>query len=44
MEVIGNLDVEIICPQHGSIFKKKQDILFIINKLRALEGVGIDAF
>jgi flavorubredoxin len=44
MDVIGNLDVDMIAPQHGSIFKKKQDIIFIVKKLRDLKGVGIDAF
>jgi len=44
MGVIGNLDIEMIAPQHGSIFKKKKDIGFLIEKLGALPGVGIDAF
>jgi flavorubredoxin len=44
MGVIGNLDIEIIAPQHGSIFNKKRDIHFLIEKLGALTGVGIDAF
>jgi flavorubredoxin len=42
--VIRNLDIEMIAPQHGSIFNKKKDIDFIIEKLGALQGVGIDAF
>jgi len=44
MDVIGSLDPEMIAPQHGSIIKKKEDIRFLIDKLKALEGVGIDAF
>lgn len=44
MEVIGKLDIEMIAPQHGSIFKKKRDIDFLIEKLGTLPGVGIDAF
>lgn len=44
MDVIGNLDIEMIAPQHGSIFKKKRDIDFLIEKLGALQGVGIDAY
>ncbi|MFA6413011.1 MAG: MBL fold metallo-hydrolase [Syntrophales bacterium] len=44
MDVIGNLEVEILAPQHGSIFKKKKDINFIIKKLRTLKSVGIDSF
>jgi len=44
MGVIRNLDIEIIAPQHGSIFNKKKDIDFLIEKLGALKGVGIDSF
>jgi flavorubredoxin len=44
MEVIGRLDIEMIAPQHGSIFNKRKDIDFIIGKLYSLKGVGIDAF
>jgi flavorubredoxin len=44
MGIIRNLDIRMIAPQHGSIFKKKKDIDFLIEKLGALEGVGIDAF
>lgn len=44
MEAIGKLDIELIAPQHGSIFKKKSDIKFLIEKLCDLKGVGIDAF
>jgi flavorubredoxin len=44
MDVISKLDIETIAPQHGSIFTKKKDIYFLIEKLGALPGVGIDAF
>jgi flavorubredoxin len=44
MGVIKNLDIEILATQHGSIFNKKKNIDFIIDKLGALQGVGIDAF
>jgi flavorubredoxin len=44
MDVIRDLDIEMIAPQHGSIFKNKKDIAFIIDKLADLKGVGIDAF
>ena len=44
MGVIGNLDLELIAPQHGSILNKKKDIYFLIEKLGALKGVGIDSF
>jgi len=44
MGVIKNLDIDIIAPQHGSIFNKKKDIDFLIEKLSALKGVGIDSF
>lgn len=42
MDVIGTLDIEMIAPQHGSIFANKKDIYFLIEKLRSLKGVGID--
>jgi len=42
MNVIGSLDIEMIAPQHGSIFSKKKDINFLIERLRTLKGVGID--
>ena len=44
MRVISKLDIEMIAPQHGSIFKKKRDINFLIERLSALSGVGIDAY
>lgn len=43
MDVIGHLDLEMIAPQHGSILRKK-DIYFLIEKLRSLKEVGMDAF
>jgi flavorubredoxin len=42
MDVISRLDVRMIAPQHGSVFVKKSDIDFIIGRLAALKGVGID--
>lgn len=44
MGVIGKLDIEMIAPQHGSIFKVKRDIYFLIERLGDLKGVGIDSF
>lgn len=43
MEEISRLDVGMIAPQHGSIFRRKNDITFLIETLRNLKGVGIDA-
>ncbi|MEI8172513.1 MAG: MBL fold metallo-hydrolase [Deltaproteobacteria bacterium] len=42
MDVIGGLDVQMIAPQHGSVFARKKDIDFLIERLGALKGVGID--
>ncbi len=42
MDVIGRLDVQVIAPQHGSIFTKKKDIDFLIERLGILKGVGVD--
>jgi flavorubredoxin len=44
MAAISDLDIAMIAPQHGSIIRKKRDIRFLIEKLGALKGVGIDAF
>lgn len=44
MNVISGLDCEILAPQHGSIFKDKKDIAFLIERLGALKGVGIDGW
>lgn len=42
MTVIGNLDIDMIAPQHGSIFSNKKNIHFLIERLKTLKGVGID--
>jgi flavorubredoxin len=42
MNVIGGLDIDMIAPQHGSIFSNKKNISFLIERLKALKGVGID--
>ena len=39
---IRKLDVRMIAPQHGSIFSRKQDINFIIQKLASTPNIGID--
>lgn len=44
MGVIEKLDIERIAPQHGSIITQKKDIDFLIRKLGALQGVGIDSY
>jgi len=43
MNVIKNLDINIIAPQHGSVFTNKRDIYFLIKKLESLDRVGIDS-
>lgn len=43
MNVIKNLDINIIAPQHGSIFVNKRDIYFIIEKLGSIDKIGIDS-
>lgn len=43
MQLIENLPVNIIAPQHGSIFRRKKDIEHVISLLKNLTGVGIDA-
>jgi len=43
MKIIRELDVRTIAPQHGSVFREKRDIDFLIDKLTSLKGVGIDA-
>lgn len=35
-------DIDILAPQHGSIFNKKNDIAFVMNLLITMEGIGID--
>jgi len=44
MDVFRKLDISMIATQHGSIFSKRKDIAFIIEKLAGLRDVGIDAF
>lgn len=44
MEIIKGIPVRQIAPQHGGVFRKKDDIDFIIEKLSKLEKVGIDGF
>jgi flavorubredoxin len=41
-DVMKELDIERIAPQHGSVFTKKGDIDFLIQKLGMLDRVGID--
>jgi flavorubredoxin len=43
MEVLEQVSVKTIAPQHGSIFHKKRDIRHVISLLKNLTGVGIDA-
>ena len=42
MNIIGNLDIDRIAPQHGSVISNRKDIPFLIERLRTLKGVGID--
>jgi len=42
LDRIKRLEIEWVAPQHGSIFSGKRDISFLIEKLYALERVGID--
>lgn len=42
LRVIGELDIEMIAPQHGSVIYQKEDISFVIEKLLALNTVGIN--
>ncbi|MBP6941300.1 MAG: MBL fold metallo-hydrolase [Syntrophorhabdaceae bacterium] len=44
MRQISSLDIDRIAPQHGSVFDRKDDIPFLIEKLASLDRVGIDAF
>jgi flavorubredoxin len=44
MDVVRVLPVRRIAPQHGSILTREKDIAFVIERLAALERVGIDAF
>jgi len=42
MDVISRLDVDIVAPQHGSVFANKRDIHMLTKKLSSLTQVGID--
>ena len=42
MSVIEELPINIIAPQHGSIYRKRRDIAHLINLLKNLKEVGID--
>lgn len=42
MEVIEKIDFKLIAPQHGSVLER-EPALFIIDRLKNLENVGIDA-
>ncbi|MEW6670993.1 MAG: MBL fold metallo-hydrolase [Thermodesulfobacteriota bacterium] len=42
MRIIKEMDIDMVAPQHGSIFDNKRDIHHIIAKLESLEKVGID--
>lgn len=44
MNVLKNIDIDIIAPQHGSILTEKKDIEFMIDTLASLDNVGIDAY
>jgi flavorubredoxin len=43
MDIISHIDIDIIAPQHGSVFTKKSEINSLIKKLSSLTQVGIDA-
>ncbi len=43
MNIIKNLDINIIAPQHGSVLPSRRDVYFLLNRLECLEGVGIDS-
>jgi flavorubredoxin len=42
MDIIGKLDIQMIAPQHGSLFTNKKEIDLIIERLKTFKGVGID--
>jgi len=42
LKKIENLEIERICPQHGSIIENKTDITNIINRLKNQTEIGID--
>lgn len=43
LNIIENLDIDRIAPQHGSIIPTKESIKTVIGHLRALKNVGIDS-
>jgi len=43
MDVISHIDIDIIAPQHGSVFADKKDINVLIKNLSSLTQVGIDS-
>jgi len=42
METIRGLDVEILAPQHGSVFARRSDIDFLCRMLAGMDRMGID--
>jgi flavorubredoxin len=42
MDVIENLKINIIAPQHGSIIHKSDDIKFLIELFKKQKDIGID--
>lgn len=42
LDTIERLDIEQIAPQHGSIIRTKEDVKWMIRKLRQINDVGID--
>lgn len=43
MGLLEKLPVNIIAPQHGSVYSKKRDITHLISLLKDLKEVGVDA-
>lgn len=44
LSLIADLDIDIIAPQHGSVFNTPESKKVVIDRLKSLEGVGIDGF
>lgn len=42
LDKLRPLSIRMIAPQHGSIIHKKDDIILAFDKLRELDGIGID--
>lgn len=42
LDVIEEIDIERIAPQHGSILETKEDVKAMICHIRAIENIGID--